>query len=84
MLLLPLFSWFALLGKRLGLPVGRHGRRAGLVVAGIEATLLVGQWAIFLTTIQGNYETALVYLPFPMLMLAVQVLTRRSSLEGEP
>ncbi len=77
MLLLPLFSWFALLGERLG-------RRAGLMVAGIEVALLVGQWAIFLTTIQGNYETGLVYLPFPMLMLAVQVLTRRSSLEGEP
>jgi hypothetical protein len=76
-LLLPLFSWFALIGKRLG-------RRAGLVVAGIEAALLVGQWAIFLTTIQGNYETGLVYLPFPVLMLAVQVLTCRSRSEGEP
>ncbi|MCK4314463.1 MAG: DUF2029 domain-containing protein [Anaerolineae bacterium] len=70
MLLLPLFSWFALLGKRLG-------RRVGLVVVGIEVALLVGQWAIFLTTIQGNYETAPVYLPFPLLMLAVQILSRR-------
>ncbi|MCK4452705.1 MAG: DUF2029 domain-containing protein, partial [Anaerolineae bacterium] len=52
-ILLSLFSWFALLGERLGLPVGRHGQRAGLVVAGIEVALLVGQWVIFLTTIQG-------------------------------
>jgi hypothetical protein len=70
MLLLPLFSWFAHLGERLG-------RRAGLVVVGIEAALLVGQWAIFLATLQGNRETALVYLPFPVLMLAVQILSRR-------
>jgi len=46
-------------------------------VVGIEAVLLVGQWIIFLATIQGNYETAPVYLPFPVLMLAVQVLSRR-------
>jgi hypothetical protein len=77
MLLLPLFSWFALLSERLGLPVGRHGQRAGLVVAGIEAALLVGQWAIFLTTIQGNYETALVYLPLPCGLLVVFALVRQ-------
>ena len=77
MLLLPLFCWFAHLGERLG-------QRAGLVVVGIEAALLVGQWAIFLATLRGNYETALVYLPFPLLMLVVQMLTRKSSLEGEP
>jgi hypothetical protein len=70
MLLLSLFCWFAHLGERLG-------QRAGLVVVGIEAALLVGQWATFLATLRGNYETALVYLPFPMLMLVVQTLSRR-------
>ncbi len=74
MLLLPLFAWFARLQERLA-------HRAWLVLLGIEAALLVGQWAIFLTTIQGNYETAPVYLPFPLLMLAVQMLARRSFLE---
>ncbi|MBE9509192.1 MAG: hypothetical protein IMY86_14230, partial [Chloroflexi bacterium] len=47
------------------------------VVAGIEAALLVGQWAIFLTTIQGNYETALVYLPLPCGLLVVFALVRQ-------
>ena len=74
MLLLPLFAWFARLQERLA-------HRAWLVLLGIEAALLVGQWAIFLTTIQGNYETAPVYLPFPLLMLVVQMLARRSFLE---
>jgi len=46
------------------------------VVAGIEAALLVGQWAIFLATVQGSRETALIYLPFPLLMLIVQVFSR--------
>jgi hypothetical protein len=67
MLLLPLFGWFARLRQRIGAP-------ARLAVLGVEALLLLGQWAIFLTTLQGNYETAAVYLPFPVLMLVVQVL----------
>jgi len=70
MLLPPLFAWFAGLEDRLG-------HRAGPVAAGIEATLLVGQWVIFLATIEGNYETAPVYLPFPVMMLIVQVASRR-------
>ncbi len=69
MLLLPLFAWFVRLQEKLG-------RRARLTVVGIEAALLVGQWAIFLITIQGSRETALIYLPFPLLMLAVQALSR--------
>jgi hypothetical protein len=69
MLLLPLFVWFEGLRRR-------AWRGGTLLVIGIEAALLVGQWAIFLTTIHGDYETALVYLPFPLLMLAVQVLSR--------
>lgn len=70
LLLLPLFVWFARLWQRLG-------RQGALAVVGIEAVLLVGQWALFLTTVRGDYETAAVYLPFPVLMLAVQVLSRR-------
>jgi hypothetical protein len=70
MLLLPLFAWFARLQETLG-------RKARLVLVGIEAALLVGQWVIFLTTVQGSRETALIYLPFPLLMLAVQILAKR-------
>jgi hypothetical protein len=69
MLLLPLFAWFVRLQEKLG-------RQARWVVVGIEAALLVGQWAIFLATVQGSRETALIYLPFPLLMLAVQVFSR--------
>jgi hypothetical protein len=74
MLLLPLFVWFGRIQRRV--------RRGGaLLVVGIELALMAGQWVIFLTTLQGDYETALVYLPFPVLMLVGQLLARRSSLE---
>lgn len=76
MLLLPLLAWFVALEQRLG-------RRAAPAVVGIEVALLVGQWALFLATLQGNYETAPVYLPFPTLMLAVQVLSRRQAVATE-
>jgi len=73
MFLLPLFACFELLQQR----------RGALLVAGVELALLVGQWAIFLATVQGNRETTPVYLPFPVLMLAVQMLTRRAYVEGD-
>jgi hypothetical protein len=66
-LLLPLFGWFARMQQQIG-------DRARLAIIGVEVALLLGQWAIFLTTLRGNYETAAVYLPFPILMLVVQVL----------
>jgi hypothetical protein len=69
MLLLPLFAWFVRLQEKLG-------RRARWAMAGIQVALLVGQWGIFLATVQGSRETALIYLPFPLLMLVVQVLSR--------
>lgn len=75
MLLLPLFVWFVRLSRCLP-------KHTWLLVFGIEAALLVGQWVIFLTTVRGNYETAPVYLPFPVLMLIVQVLTRQSRSEA--
>jgi hypothetical protein len=79
MLLLPLFAWFSRLGKGLG-------RWTGLALLSIEVGLLVGQWVVFLTTLQGNYETAPVYLPLPILMLALQVscVHRRVDPANEP
>ena len=50
--------------------------RSGLAVVGIELALLVGQWAIFLGTMDGNFETAAVYLPFPLLLLFGLLLDR--------
>jgi hypothetical protein len=72
-LLLPLLAWFARLQEKCDL-------RVGLAVVAIQVALLVGQWTIFLATIQGTYETALVYLPLPLLMLGVQILSRRECL----
>lgn len=73
-LLLPLFAWFARLQKK-------SQGQADLAVVGIELALLVGQWVIFLTTLQGDYETAPVYLPFPILMLLLQALAPKQGLE---
>jgi hypothetical protein len=67
MLLLPLFGWFARLQQK-------KGTLAKWSIVGVEVLLLAGQWVIFLVTLQGNYETAAVYLPFPILILVVQVL----------
>ncbi len=68
-LLLPLFLCFGRLQRQ------RPGRGALLVLA-IEAALLVGQWAIFLATIEGDFETFPIYLPWPVGLLAVLVLGR--------
>jgi hypothetical protein len=51
-------------------------------IVGIELALLVGQWALFLVTIAGNFETAAVYLPFPLLLMAA-LLWDRPTLEEE-
>ena len=72
MLLLPLFAWFANLREQLG-------RQARWVVLSAEVILFFGQWVIFLTTLQGDYETALVYLPFPVLMLIIHLAYRHSA-----
>jgi hypothetical protein len=70
----PLFVLFAKLENKLG-------RRAWLAVLVVQAVLLVGQWTLFLATIEGNFETAPVYLPFPVAMLIAQVLFRKRILE---
>ena len=66
----PLFVLFAMLENR-------SGRKGQLVVIFVGALLLLGQWALFLTTLEGNFETAPVYLPFPVAMLAAQVVLRK-------
>jgi len=52
-------------------------------VVGVELALMVGQWALFLCTIEGNYETAAVYLPFPLFLLAALLVYRPSSVPEE-
>lgn len=40
------------------------------------AVTLVGLWALFLTTVDGNIEAAIMYLPLPYLSLAMLLWTR--------
>jgi hypothetical protein len=70
MLVLPLFAWFSRLSNK-------AERHAALDILAIETALLLGQWIIFLTTMRGNYETAPVYLPLPVLLLIVHLLSPR-------
>jgi hypothetical protein len=77
MLLLPLFDWFSS-------ALDRWTRRRAAFIVTVEASLLIGQWAVFLATIQGDYETAAVYLPFPLLLLFIALgrAWGKSSLEA--
>lgn len=45
----------------------------------LPTALLVVQWIAVATTTEGNYEGALTYLPLPMTLLAVQVVSRRAA-----
>lgn len=45
------------------------GRRGAWAVVATQALSLVGLWVLFLVTIEGNFETAPVYFPFPAAML---------------
>jgi hypothetical protein len=40
-----------------------------VVIILILAGLLVGLWALFLATVEGNFEQAAMYLPMPLLLL---------------
>ncbi len=54
---------------------GRRGTRA---VVAFQLASLVGLWWLFLATIEGNFETAPVYFPFPIgMMLLLTWLWRR-------
>jgi hypothetical protein len=52
----------AILGERLG-------RRSQILVPLTLAGLLAGLWALFLSTVEGNVESAAMYLPAPLLLL---------------
>lgn len=48
----------------------RWGKRGSLVVLLAVLALFLGLWALFLTTLQGNRESPIMYLPLPLLSLA--------------
>jgi len=47
----------------------RWKKKGSAVVVTILITLLIGLWALFLTTIDGNIEGPAMYLPFPIFLL---------------
>lgn len=61
LLLIPLFAWLRRAINRWKL----------FPVTIIVITLLVGLWVLFLSTIQGNWENPLMFLPLPILCLLV-------------
>jgi hypothetical protein len=47
----------------------RWGRRGDLVILLAMAAILFGLWALFLSTVEGNTESPIMYLPLPILTL---------------
>lgn len=58
-LLMPTFIVFKTLDQR-------FQRRGAMLIALIELLLLVGFWVLFATTVVGNYEHPIMYLPLPI------------------
>lgn len=70
-LMLPLFMAFAVL-------VRRFGSASTPGIASILVVLLVGTWWLFLATVTGHQESALTYIPIPVI-LAIVLPWMRSS-----
>jgi hypothetical protein len=47
----------------------RWGRRGNIMVWVTSFVLLIGLWALFLTTVDGNIEAPIMYLPLPLITL---------------
>ncbi len=60
----------------------RYPKGGAWAVAGLQLAGLVGLWALFVTTVQGDYEHPIMYLPLPFTLLAVFVAAR-PALTGE-
>jgi hypothetical protein len=75
LLLLPIFQLFSLVRKEMP-------ARAGWLILSAQSVFLVGQWAIFLTTVEGNFETAPAYFLLPFSLLLFQLLARSRLVRG--
>lgn len=60
----------------------QRGRGGTWLVLFVEAVLLVGLWALFLTTVVEKFEHPVVYLPLPFGLVVVFVLARRWLMAG--
>ncbi|MCP4541522.1 MAG: DUF2029 domain-containing protein [Chloroflexi bacterium] len=47
------------------------GRRGAWIIAFVEIASLIGLWGVFLATIEGDFERAPVYFPFPVLITLI-------------
>jgi hypothetical protein len=65
MLLIPMFAWLCRALRRRG--------RWWTLIGGL--VVLIGPWVLFLSTIKGNWENPLLFLPLPLLGLAILVCT---------
>lgn len=74
LLLVPFVAWLA--------DVDKH-RRAWLAWI-LTALLLVANWVLFLQTIEGNYEHPVLFLPLPLLALAIFVYRLRQPTTAFP
>lgn len=61
-LYLPLFWWLA-----------RSGRSRNLITALFCLVSLFAMWGLFLTTVSGDYESPLMYLPLPLTLLGLMI-----------
>ncbi len=71
-LLVPLFLLASLWDGKGG------GDCAGRILALILPAFGIGSWVLFLTTVQGRQESALNYLPIPLLLLAGLLRSRKA------
>ncbi|HET7010758.1 MAG TPA: hypothetical protein VFI11_08290, partial [Anaerolineales bacterium] len=69
-LMLPMFLWFSLRSQ-----TGAGGRNR--VPAIVMTIVFVGTWWLFLATVQGRQESAITYLPIPLVLAALLPLIRK-------
>jgi hypothetical protein len=62
----------------------RGGAEANVWIAGVELTLLVGLWLLFVITVKGRVEQPSMYLPLPFGLLAGLIACRPSSSHDSP
>ncbi len=70
LLLLPMFMVFRLVERR-------SGGRGRWWILGVMAVTFLGLWLLFVATVRGNQESAINYLPVPLLVLAGVLIVRR-------